>query len=136
MSPEEIAGKYGKRIHTLLTGICRKAQKHGWLCGPIYQDTATDEYVWTATAVKQRGGNEAVDVSIKIMESENWDGTSGGLNFGLSAIEVERGDELIQFVPYNYSEDVWVRRTNGSEVEARFRVFASSVKQFDGNFRG
>lgn len=68
--------------------------------------------------------SETVETSIRIAESEAFEGTDGGINFALSIVKFG-GEILGSLVPYNYSPQVWVPLTDDEAIETRFKEFES-----------
>lgn len=115
---------YVPRIKTMLDEVREEALERGFHCDESYE--MTDEEIRWNVLVRPAGakpGDEiGVDVSITILESEPSDGTEGGCNFALEMVEY--GGVIVGgFIPYNFTEHVWVRRDDENAVATRWSVF-------------
>jgi len=118
MSPAQIKNKYQKRIKAIMERIAMLLRgRNHTVEGPDFWDC--DEYRWEMLI------DGDVDISFKIIESEQYDGEKGGVNFGIDIVEVG-GRVLGGLTPYNYTPEVWVPRKDKEAVEARFCLMEDS----------
>lgn len=132
MTPEQIKDKYESRIVRLLNSIrelliddddIELTVSEGYCC------SADDEFRWTFTvqtaeqvADEEEGADmEGVDVTFKIVESEQHDGEEDGVNFCTDIVTIE-GRILGGMTPYNYTEQCWVKRSDPDAVDERFQI--------------
>lgn len=114
MRVEKIKEKYEGRILAVLNAIRKKLQEAGHDCNEP-TDMSSDDFWWSMTV------DGHIDVSLKICESEQYDGESGGVNFAVDIVE-HGGRILGGLTPYNYTNKVWVSRYSPAAVEERFRI--------------
>ncbi len=121
MTPKSIAKKYGARARKYLRAVKVGLQDAGLKIEGPADMGSKDEYAWSLY-VKTPGGDEdedAVDITFRVLDSEEWDGTEGGVSFGVDAVTTS-GEQLAQLTPYNYSDKVWVDIMDKDAVDARF----------------
>ncbi len=124
MTPETIMRKYRERIVAIMERIADVLREEGYLVGgPEFWDG--DDYRWVllvhVDGDSDKLGDEDVDISFKLCESEEYDGTPGGVNFALDIVQV--GGRIIGgLTPFNYTERCWVPRNDSEAVEERFRI--------------
>ena len=124
MTPEQIKDEYQDRIVVIMRRIAKVLQDEGYhVEGPYFWDC--DEYSWNLL-VHLAGGADSVDeqdidIAFKIAESEEYDGTEGGVTFSLKITEVG-GRILGGLTPFNYSDRCWVDRDDAEAIEGRFRI--------------
>src|SRR6266478_1460728 len=98
-----IKRKYKNRILAILNRIAEVLRQAGCdVEGPW--DLSGDDYRWELQA-------NNIDISITICESETYDGEPNGINFALDIVE-EGGRILGGLTPYNYTDAVWVSRSD------------------------
>lgn len=115
---------YVPKIKIMLDEVREEALERGFQCDEPY-DMTDEEVRWNVLVKPAKAEPEdevGVDVSITILESEASDGTEGGCNFALEMIEYG-GIVVGGMVPYNYTEQVWVRREDEEAVERRWVIF-------------
>ena len=123
MTPEQIKDKYEARIMVILNKMSNALKEAGFVCDePSFM--GGDEYDWSfcihVDEDPQELAEEDIDVSFRIAESETYDGSTGGVNFMLSFVEV--GGRIVgECIPENYTDKVWVPRGSEKGVEKRFR---------------
>ncbi len=123
-SIDRIKRKYEPRIKTLLQGVADAASHYGLAVGPI-TEMSDEDYAWSFFVNDPKDEEKEAEVKVTLAESETWDGTSGGVNFML---DVDGRDEKIGgMIPYNYTDEVWVRRSKPEALEARWRLFDEGV---------
>ncbi len=123
-SIDRIKRKYQPRVKTLLQGVIDAAQHYGLAVGPIIE-TSDEDYAWSFFLNDPDDEENEAEVKVTLAESETWDGTTGGVNFML---DVDGRDEKIGgMIPYNYTPQVWVRRSKPEAIEERWRLFDEGV---------
>lgn len=68
-----------------------------------------------------------VDISLSIAMSEKWDGEEEGVNFLFDVVETG-GAIVSSFVPHNYTNAVWVARSDEDAVARRWDEFEYAVE--------
>ncbi len=128
MTPEQIKEKYEPRIKKILEDIIESLKEETTLQVEGPYDMHDDEYRWCLfiTSEGDRKENEerdetyaGIDLRFEILESEHCDGTEGGVNFGVDITDVQ-GHMIGGLCPYNYTDKVWVSRSDDDAVEERF----------------
>lgn len=120
MTVQRINRKYAKRIKNILENIKQTLQNEGWKVeGPI--DMACDEYCYSLFITRDAFPDEPTDISIKICESEEADGSEDGINFSLNIVAYG-GEILGGLTPFNYTNDCWISRHDAIAIEERFRI--------------
>lgn len=124
MSPVKIMWKYRKRIVQILERMADVLRQDGYVVeGPTFLDG--DDYRWSLLVHLDGDpdtvSDQDIDISIKLCESEEYDGTEGGVNFSVDIVEVS-GRILGGLTPFNYSDRCWVSRNDPQAVEERFRI--------------
>jgi hypothetical protein len=123
-SIDRIKRKYQPRVKMLLQGVIDAANHYGLAVGPII-GTSDEDYAWSFFVNDPKNEEKEAEVKVTLAESETWDGTTGGVNFML---DVDGRDEKIGgMIPYNYTDEVWVRRSKPEAIEARWRLFDEGV---------
>lgn len=124
-----LAGRYSARIRAILRKIAEALRSEGFeVEGPYYLGRQGNENPrWYLSVPPDEEGGESVDISLDIAESERFDGTEGGVNFTIDIVE-EGGRVLGGMAPYNYTDDVWVQRSDAKAVEARFALIEESAR--------
>jgi len=128
-SIDRINRKYAPRIHRLLKDIAERARKLGMEADGEIDDWTDEDYSY-AVHILPLGSKDVQNgalVKITIAQSENWDGIPGGVNFMLDVDGPK--DKIGGVILYNYTEEVWVRRSKTAEVEQRFREFLNSIDE-------
>jgi hypothetical protein len=115
-----IKRKYVKRIRAILNAIKASLVEAGLEVEGPYDMTA-DDYCWSLIATYGPGENDKADVSFRIFESQEYDGSDEGINFGIDVVEFG-GRILGGLTPYNYTPDVWVDLNDTEGIEERFRI--------------
>lgn len=83
-------------------------------------DLSDDTFRWAIT-VEGNGLTEAIDVTIEIAESLAYDGSTDGVNVGLSLVEY--GGRIVgDLTPYNYTPEVWVDIRDHAGIHERMRI--------------
>jgi hypothetical protein len=124
MSAEQIKSLYADRIMAVMHRIAGALREEGFVVeGPDYFDA--DEYRWSVL-VHLDGDVDAVDegdvdIAFKIAESEEYDGSQGGVTFAVDIVEVS-GRILGGLTPFNFTDRCWVSRNDPEAVEERFRI--------------
>ena len=121
---EQIKDKYNDRIMAIMRRIASALKDDGHLIeGPDFWDG--DDYRWTLLVHTDGEASEVsqddIDIAFKICESEEYDGSEGGVNFALDIVEVS-GRIIGGLTPFNYSDRCWVDREDAEAVEERFRI--------------
>jgi hypothetical protein len=128
MGPATIVKKYQARIKRIMREIRAACEEAGWYCSEIaFLDC--DDYSWDFIVhTKGKPEEEAdlddytdIDVTFKLCESEQYDGTKKGINFALDVVAVG-GSILGGLTPYNYTSDVWVNRLDENALAERFQI--------------
>lgn len=124
MTPEQIKDKYQDRIMAIMQRIASALKDDGHVVeGPDFRDG--DDYRWTLLVHMDGDTSEVsqedIDIAFKLCESEEYDGSEGGVNFALDIVEVS-GRIIGGLTPFNYSDRCWVDRTDAEAVEERFRI--------------
>ncbi len=124
MTPEQIKDRYQDRILAVMNRIATVLQDEGYPTeGPHFMDG--DSYSWNLIvhldADPDEVGQEDIDISFKVCESEQYDVEEGGINFALDIVEIG-GRILGGLTPYNYSPKCWVDRTDAEAIEERFKI--------------
>jgi len=115
-----IKRKYVKRIRAILNAIKASLVEAGFKVeGP--HDMTADEYWWSLLVTYGPGENDKADVSFRFFESQEYDGSDEGINFGVDIVEFG-GRILGGLTPYNYTPDVWVDPNDSEGIEERFRI--------------
>ena len=128
MNTKPIADKYNARIRSILGDMRKDLIQQGFKVTQVWFDEG-DDYRWFFLAnpridPSQAEDNQTVDLSIRISESEAFEGTDEGINFSFSAVEC--GGRIIgDFTPHNFTPQVWVSLDNEEAIEARFCEFES-----------
>ncbi len=115
-----IKRKYVKRIRAILNAIKASLVEAGFEVEGPYDMTA-DEYYWSLIVTYGPGENDKADVSFKIFESREYDGSDEGINIGIDVVEFG-GRILGGLTPYNYSPLVWVDLNDAEGIEDRFQI--------------
>jgi len=80
-------------------------------------DLCGDDYCWGFSV----HGAVDIDVSFRICESEQYDGTENGVNFAVDVLE--RGGAVVGgLCPYNFTDLAWVDLGDEGAVEDRFHL--------------
>lgn len=120
---------YAPKIHRLLKDIAERARNAGLEASGEIDDWTDEDYAY-AVHILPLGSKDVRKsgmVKMTIAQSENWDGTPGGVNFMLDVDGPE--DKLGGIIPYNYSDKVWVRRSKPAAVEQRFREILNAIDE-------
>jgi hypothetical protein len=114
--------EFRPRMVKLLTRWADAAKAEGYdVSGPY--DLSDDDFRWCVTL---RGNgipeeDEAVDVSLEIAESLEYEGSIDGINFGLDIVAY--GGEVIGgLTPYNYSDHCWVPLDEPEQLSGRLKI--------------
>lgn len=124
---DKINDKFKVQIATILTGIAEALREDGWKVGEIC-DMSCDDYRYSILASQYDANpselnEDDVDITFEICESEEYDGTTSGVNFAIQVVTV--GGRIIGGVyPHNYTDECWVDRGDGEAVEKRFDLIA------------
>ena len=117
----QIKEKYEKRIVKILSDIKEMLIKDYSVSGPDFWNG--DDYRWSIYV--QHEDEEAIDITFVIAESEEFDGSTGGINFSLDIVR-EGGEILGGLTPYNYTHECWVSRKDANAVEERFQIMENA----------
>lgn len=126
MNTKHIADKYTMRIRAILGEIREDLIRQGFKVTQVWFDEG-DDYKWFFLAnptidPTSAEDSKTVELSIRIAESEEFEGTDEGINFSFSMVEC--GGRIIGgFVPYNYTPMVWVPLEDEPAIERRFCEF-------------
>jgi hypothetical protein len=128
MTPEQIKETYHDRIMAIMRRIASVIQNEGHVVeGPDFWDG--DDCRWTLLVHTSGESSEVsqddIDIAFKICESEEYDGTEGGVNFALDIVEVS-GRIIGGLTPFNYSLECWVGRDDADAIEERFRILENA----------
>ena len=119
---------YDARILKLLYAIQYKFVEVGWHCdapGEMHCDDFNWGFLVSANefeGVLHHPTDDDIDVSFKICESSEYDGTLGGIAFRLDITRVG-GAVLGGMCPCNYTDRVWVDIDDDAAIEERFKLF-------------
>lgn len=120
---EAVASQYHDRIMKILSSIREELVEDGWYVeGPF--ENHCDDFQWamvssTNPQFQNELNEDDIDITFKICESEEYDGTEGGLNFSVNIVTV--GGKIIGGItPFNYTEKCWVDINDSDAVEERF----------------
>jgi hypothetical protein len=124
MTPKGIARKYGARARKYLRAVKDGLKGAGLHVQGPDDMGSKDEFAWSLYVAGKpiaqiEDGDDAVDITFRVLESEEWDGTEGGVSFGVDAVTTE-GSEIASLTPGNYTDDVWVSIKDASEIDDRF----------------
>jgi hypothetical protein len=127
MRPEAIRKMFEKRIVKIMEKIRKVVTDAGYYCTEISLIDG-DYYSWyfichTLGKPETNDLDDDMDIDFQfiITESEYWDGTTGGVSFKID-INTVGGQMLGGFTPFNYSDNVWVSRSNKSAIRERFKL--------------
>lgn len=122
MTPKGIYRKYGARMRRYMRSV-RDGLKGAGLWATSPHDTGSKDEFACVMSVKESSHasweDNAVDITFRVLESEEWDGSEGGVSFGVDAVSMD-GREIAKLAPYNYSSRVWVDRMDPHAVDERF----------------
>lgn len=130
---EQTRAKYEDRVKNVLRSIKTELESFSWFCSKIYA-REDGEFVIAvsrdALHLTRDGEPDDLDVEIiiQILKSKEWDGTRGGTAFKTSVMSY--GGNLVGgFLPFNFSDDVWVPVIDDVKVEGRM-VLLEQVEPF------
>ena len=122
-----------QRIIDLLGGIRDDFTGNGYTAdGP--HDLSDDEYRWYIV-VSGNGLSEDIDISVEVSESLNYEGTTDGINVGMSLTTYE-GRIVGELQPYNFTPEVWTNDLH--EISERMAILegaASSTVEYVRNWQ-
>jgi hypothetical protein len=122
-----LARTYGPKIRRFLRDVAEQCRESGLIVDGPYERT-DDEYAW-CIVVKANDATDPddeegiIDVTITIIESEVRDGEKGGCAFSVDIVRAD-GEMLGGLCPYNYSPDLYVKRSDRAAVEGRWAIIA------------
>jgi len=141
MTPSKLDRYFGHRLRKLLEGVLVKAKESGYRVVWEPAERGSGEpglhYEATVRAPSDQSEIDPMDpknsdlgITVELMFSEDADGTEGGLNFSMGVCTV--GGEIVSgFTPYNYTDDVWVKRSDDDAIKVRWNLFRNGVEDVD-----
>lgn len=118
--------RYTHRIKKILWALKRVLKEAGFKTSSLSEIPGEYASMWQfVTYVKgtwRRMDDDDVDISMGMAISEECDGEKGGLNF-VCHISTVGGRILGGLVPFNYTSDVWVPRTDEVAIISRLCMF-------------
>jgi len=124
---EQIIAKYGPKIRAILTKTRTAFKAVGYVGGPPYLLDGGEFRVWLTVRLSETADEEdACDIYITILESEESDGSKGGVAFSLDIVDYG-GSSVGGLTPYNYSGELWVPRNDPAAVQERWEEFSAAV---------
>lgn len=116
MTPEELGNQYSKRIAAVLIAVRDACIVAGQECDEVWE-ADDEEQRWSFTI---HGKTGSIDITFTICESEVRDGSENGVNFMLDAVDHD-GRIVVEIIPANFTDRVWVSRNDPMSVEERFK---------------
>ena len=121
---EGLEKRYGERALRLLKQVADELEEEGYVVDEPSLIGSDDGTVSWGFMVHVDGDTESVeeddvDVQLRAMCSEPYDGTEHGVNFGIDVTQVS-GRMIGGLTPFNYSDKVWVDRGDQDAVDERF----------------
>jgi len=121
---DQIKEKYEPRALAVLNSIRQELTDAGYESDEPF-DLSDDCARWVLVIKPGEGREEAIDITLEFTESEECDGTKGGITFRVDVV-CEGGRMLGGLTPYNYTEAVWVKRNDPEAVEDRFAIIEAA----------
>jgi hypothetical protein len=120
---------YEDRIVKILNRVRYELINAGYECGEL-SESSCDDYRWnfvcyprgTRAADCDELPDDAIDVTLQIAESQQYEGTDDGINFMIDVVEVG-GTIVGGMAPGNYTSECWVSLNDPAAVAARFALF-------------
>ena len=122
MKLSQLKDRYEARIMAILNKTADALQAAGFVVDAP-ADMCGDEYQWNFGihfGNPEEYEEHDIDVSFTICDSDDYDGTKGGVNFSISFVEV--GGRMVgDCTPRNYTNEVWVPLKDHRLIEERFQ---------------
>jgi hypothetical protein len=122
-----VKNRYAKRIEALLTHIADTLKAVGYRCDDEPTFFYCDNYSWNLIVYVESAPGEDiadgdVDITLKICESLDYEGTTEGITFALDVVTV--GGRIIgECRPGNYTDECWLPLSDKARIEERFAIF-------------
>jgi len=120
---ETIRKRYSKPMMAIMQGLYRDFTKH-------YPELHAEEPfemdadMYSVNLSLRPEGRESIDVSLEIVESQDYEGIAGGYTFRLDVVEYG-GRILGGCSPFNYTEQVWCKTLPA--IKERFELLKPAV---------
>jgi hypothetical protein len=121
------------RIKAIMEKIRDACKEAGLVPDAEPFDMSCDEYQWALIVRKEKRPtvddrdytDVDYDVTLKVCESEEYDGTENGITFAVDVCTV--GGRIVGGLsPYNYSDQCWVSVADADAVEERFAIIENA----------
>lgn len=125
MEIQAIHERYSPRMQALLEWLAAALRMAGYAVVGPDDWSGGSEYVWGMLVAGTEGHTDPqdddIDVHLWVCDSESWAGDQQGVSFMLDLVTV--GGRLVgQYCPKNYTEEVWVPRSDPQAIEERFSM--------------
>jgi hypothetical protein len=127
---EKLREEYKPRMEKILTDLGKAFAEEGFHWDEEVIDMTDDELMLsillfrpgTEPEDKADLPEDAIDISMTLIEECHRDGGEGGVSFSSDLVEVG-GRILGGMCPYNYTEMLWIPADEADLIEKRFRFF-------------
>jgi hypothetical protein len=122
LSADRAKQRYQKRIMEYFQGAVELAKERGWT-DPTIENMSDEEFAWGFGAYYK---NKVIIIELILSEQSVTEGKGHGLTWQL--IVNVNGEEIINYVPYNYSKELWANTLY--ELGIRFDMAIETVVDF------
>ncbi len=124
---EEVRLKYEERLTKVLFAVKEELERFAWFCSTIFRIDESESSILVSrdkAHTERDAAFDAQDIEItaRILDSRYWEGNvRGGVAFAVDA-DTYNGESIGGYVPYNYTEMLWVPVTDEYQVEQRMKM--------------